>query len=171
MLAAGLALIDSGKKQDFEAFFNRYKGQVYAAAYSVLGDSSLAEDAAMEAFIYLAQVFDKVCSLEPPRCRRYVYLVSRNKAYDLLRCEKRSEADAEYSDELASSVSLSEYDKVQLRDCISRLDRRDSELLYLRYSLGLEYRELASLYGITEPAARKRMQQARQRLKRLLEEG
>ena len=166
------AMIEGVDRDAFDDLFNKYKNRVYAAAYQVLGDKQLAEDAAMETFIYLAENYARLKGSDGKAVDRYIYLVSRSKALDIVRREKKAPPAEELMEETAADEqSFSGFERIVLRDCISRLDRSDRELFYLYYSFGLGHKEIAQLQGISADTVRKRLQLARQRLRRLLEEG
>ena len=55
-----------------------------------------------------------------------------------------------------------------IRTAISRLPRRDAELLLLKYTEDWSYRELAEKLGITESAVEARLHRARQKLRKEL---
>lgn len=52
-----------------------------------------------------------------------------------------------------------------VRDALARLNRRDAEILMLKYTEGWSYRDLAAHLGITEAAVEARLHRARSRLR------
>jgi RNA polymerase sigma-70 factor (ECF subfamily) len=60
---------------------------------------------------------------------------------------------------------LSEERRMQVRKAMSRLPRRDAEILLLKYTEDWSYRELADRMGISESAVEARLHRARQRLR------
>ncbi|MDR3639503.1 MAG: sigma-70 family RNA polymerase sigma factor [Isosphaeraceae bacterium] len=52
-----------------------------------------------------------------------------------------------------------------VREALGRLPERDAEILWLKYSEGLSYRELAQRLGAAESAIETRLHRARQRLR------
>ncbi|WP_419574135.1 RNA polymerase sigma factor [Ruminococcus sp.] len=67
--------------------------------------------------------------------------------------------------------NMSCYEFEFLKGCIKKLKVDDQEILYLKFSCGLEYSEISKTLGITSATARKRLQYAKNRLKILLEKG
>ena len=101
----------------------------------------------------------------------YIVITVRNAATDILRKEKKYKEQLEYTDELDSyGDDMSSYDIVELKDCISRLPQEDKDILYMRAVLELEYGEIARSLGIKPATARKRLQYARERLRKLIGE-
>jgi RNA polymerase sigma-70 factor (ECF subfamily) len=60
---------------------------------------------------------------------------------------------------------LSEERRAQVRTAMSRLGRRDAEILLLKYAEDWSYRELADRLGVSESAVEARLHRARQRLR------
>ncbi len=172
MFTACNTLIDAGDREEFEAFYKKHLRLVYAAAFSVLHDEQLSEDAAMEAFMYIAAHFGHIKALDEAACRRYVYLISRSRATDLLRKESKAGEPAELTDEAAlDDGSLSGYETVHIKDCIMRLSKDERQLLYMSITLDMDSKAIAELLGISPEGARKRLQRARAHLRKLIEEG
>ena len=159
------------ERRSFEELYERYKNRAYAVAYRLLGDTQLAEDAVLEAFFRLAANFSTIRSMEYHKLDYYIVITVRNAATDILRRERKYREQVEYTDELDSyGDDISQYDMVELRDCISRLPQEDKEILYMRAVLELGYSEIARALGIKTATARKRLQYARERLKKLIGE-
>lgn len=159
------------ERRSFEELYDRYKNRAYAVAYRMLGDVHLAEDAALEAFFRLAANFSTIRKMEYHKLDYYIVITVRNAATDILRKEKKYKEQLEYTDELDSyGDDMSQYDIVELRECISRLSQDDKEILYMRAVLGLGFGEIARSFGIKPATARKRLQYARERLRKLIGE-
>lgn len=172
MIAINMSLIDDESDQElFERIFEKYKHRVYSIAFHVLKKEEAAEDAASEAFLYIAKNFAKVKELEKKRLEQYIIMVSSNAAIDVQRREKRHSKLQKLPDEILSDDSLREYDDVLLKNVISELSYEDQEILFLRYSMDLEYKTIAKSLGISASAARKRLQYAKTHLKKRLEGG
>jgi RNA polymerase sigma factor (sigma-70 family) len=74
-----------------------------------------------------------------------------------------SEADTRQADPL--DWLLAEERRVQVRTAVSRLPRRDAEILMLKYTEDWSYRALAERLGVSESAVETRLHRARQRLR------
>lgn len=168
-----MSMIDGEEdRRSFDALYEKYRDRAYAVAYKLLGDPQLAEDAALEAFFRLAGNFSTIRDMEYHKLDYYIVITVRNAATDILRKEKKHRELLEYNDSLDSGGSdISQYDIIELKDCISRLPQEDKDILYMRSVLGLEYSDIAAALGIKQAAARKRLQYARNRLKKLMGEG
>jgi RNA polymerase sigma factor (sigma-70 family) len=74
-----------------------------------------------------------------------------------------SEADNRDPDPLG--WLLAEERRSQVREAMTRLGRRDAEILMLKYVENWSYRELAEHLGVSESAVETRLHRARQRLR------
>jgi RNA polymerase sigma-70 factor (ECF subfamily) len=154
----------------FEKLYNKYKNKVYAISYNILKNEQLAEDAASDTFLSLAKSFQKIKNYEHHKLDYYIVISSKNTAIDMLRKEKDNMSVTTYNDDLLlSNENMVKYDYVHLKECIKQLTYTDREILYLRFSCGMEYSEISRTLGIGTSAARKRLQYAKDKLKRLLE--
>lgn len=170
MIVVNMSLIDEeSDKELFEKLFEKYKYRVYAIAFHILRSEGAAEDAASETFLYIARNFERIKTLEKKKQEQYIIIVSRNTAIDVQRREKRHTKTQKLPDELLSNDSLREYDDILLKNVIGELSDEDQEILYLRYSLELEHKTIAKSLGISVSAAQKRLQYAKEHLKKRLE--
>lgn len=168
-----MALIDDEEdKKAFERLYYKYENKVYAISYGILKNEQLAEDATSDTFLSLAKCFRKINNLEYHKLDYYIVITSRNSAKNLLRKEKDNLMTVSYDDDLYfSNDNISGYGRVFLKECIERLTDNEQEILFLKFSCGLEYDEISKALGITVSAARKRFQYAKDRLKKLLGKG
>lgn len=167
-----MALLDEEDNKPFNALYEKYKDRAYAIAYSILEDSFLADDATVEVFISLAKNFKIVKKLNYHKLDYYIVITSRNTAINMLKKEKKHMKMKSYNDDLyLADDNLKAFDYVFLKLCISKLRFNDQQVLYLRYTARLEYKEIAATLGISSAAARKRVQLAKARLKKLIEDG
>lgn len=174
MLAICLALIDDEEdKVSFENLYYKYRGQAYAIAYDILKNSALAEDACSEAFFSIAKVYTRIQHLKPLQLEKYVLLTIRNKARNLCRDEKKHREVLPINEAVISLKDdvMSQYNINVIHECIKKLSDTDREILYLRVTLGFGYHDIAQHLGISQAAARKRLEYARKNLSKLLTEG
>ncbi len=172
MLAVNLLLNDECERSEFEKLYNEYKNEAYYIAYKILDDSALAEDAVADGFLSLAGNFRTFSSLDADKKHGYIIVTIRNSARMILRKNRHHRDDLEYIDEqYTPDEDINRYDRLWIKECVSRLCREDAQILYLRYALELDHKQIARLLGISQTASRKRLQKARQRLAEKLKEG
>lgn len=173
MLAVCLTLIDNDEdKKAFEKLYNKYKNKVRAISFDILKNEQLAEESTSDTFLSLAKCFQKIKKLEYHKLDYYIVITSRNMAKNILKKEKENLMMVSYDDNsYFANENMSGYDQGFLKECIEKLTDNDQEILYLKFSCGLEYPEISKALGITAATARKRLQYAKDKLKILLENG
>lgn len=173
MIAVSMALIDDEKdKKAFEKLYYEKRNMMYAVAFKILGNVSLAEEAVSDAFLSIAKNFQTVSVLNVHKLQKYLIITVRNAANMILRKEKNALDELPLDDEYVSDEDITEHDHDRIKKCMAKLEQIDKEIIYLRYSLELDHRQIAAALGISTAASRKRLQKARHRLKQILtEEG
>ena len=100
MLILYMMIDDPDDRKSFERFYKKYTTKVYSIAMSIIKNEQLAEDAAANTFFYFAKNYDKIKSIDESKIERYIYIVSKNKAFDILKAERRGIEMMEYNDEI-----------------------------------------------------------------------
>lgn len=72
-------------QEKFEAIYTKYREMMYHVAFEVLGDESEAEDAVHLAFVHIAENIGKLDAVDSPRTKKFLSLLSKDKAFGLLR--------------------------------------------------------------------------------------
>ena len=156
------------EKIKFEELYDKYRGFMLKVASRVLRGEQDAEDAVHNAFMSLAKNMALVPELDSLKLRGFLYIVTENKAVDILRERKRRDLE-ESLDEDQPLFAPADDGEQGLAWCISRLPPRYQEVILLKYSHGYTTREIASILGISFAAASKLDQRAKARLKELCE--
>lgn len=165
--AAIMTILEYADIPIFEELYNRTRNKAYAEALDMLGDASLAEDCVSEAFLSVAKNLSTVSGLTQKQQLRYVMICVRNAASDMLKKKKSAPCTELIDEELPLPTEGSEYSLVEWKECLRRLGQTDMDILYLRYILGLDYRQISSMLGISEGAARTRLYTAKAHLREL----
>ena len=169
MLSAYMALIDdAGQRAQFERFYYDSRNAAMRIALAVLHNSSIAEEAVSESFMKLAKCFQNVHNLSSHDLESYFVIIVRNTSINMLRTETR--IDEVRFDDALDYNDLPDADAQRLNECVALLPENDQELLFMRFTLCLGYREIAQALSISEEAARQRVRYVKGKLKRLLEE-
>lgn len=160
-------------KTKAERLYYAYRRQMFAAAYEILGDSTLAEEAIQNSFEKIIKSRCKINEKDEKRVRALLRLVCRNAAVDILRKNKRVyELREDFPDEESGDIAdiiVSKENLTELLDCIDSLRPVYRDVMLLKFYHGYENREIAKMLGITEDAVRKRIERGRRELKALLE--
>jgi RNA polymerase sigma factor (sigma-70 family) len=146
----------------FREVARRYGGLVYGACLHHLSRPELAEDAAQAVFLTLARKAGRVrikTSLVP-----WLYEVAKRECRGVLRAERRRSSREMPLDE-AIPAPTDHVDEA-LFGALDALTGPEREVIVLRFVQGLSLAEVGKTQGISEDAARMRIQRALGRLRR-----
>lgn len=178
MLALYLGMIETPEeKLAFEDLYNTYKGKMFSLAYSVLKNHHNAEEAVSQAFFTAARNFAKISELTPVQQGAYLKITVKNAAIDIYRKETNARSTpleeiedyAAASDDVSDEV-LSEMNYNSVVEAIRSLPEQYAECLYLFHVRDLSVKDIAAHLYIEPEAVKKRLQRARQKLRKILEE-
>jgi len=132
-----------------EEIFRRYSGAVYSVALRVLHDRGQAEDVLQEVFLQLWR-HPLVFVQQRGSLGGWLVVVARNRAIDLLRRRKPTDAVEEVT--LASSLNVADEAErnttmQKVRQAIAELPDEQRKTLELAYFEGLSHTEIASRTG------------------------
>lgn len=169
-------LTGSARRDKLCALYEAYRQPMYRAAFAVLKEPYLAEDAVHNAFLRLAADPERVGGTDEPRTKGYLIIMARNAAIDIYNQDKKQIPSEEIDDALADvqDVELeTESRAVQEEVCrmICALDPAYCDILMLKYYHELEDAEIAQALGISLNLARVRLHRARNKLKQKLREA
>jgi RNA polymerase sigma factor (sigma-70 family) len=153
--------------QAFAALVERHAGWVYAAAYRQLRDHHLAEDAAQAVFVLLSQ---RIYRMKPDqKLSGWLFLALGYIVKTMQRSQRRRRgherlAAMQHPEVVEDRPALAG----ELDAAVARLPREYRTAVLLRFYQGLEIAAIANQLGITEAAARKRLERAIEHLRRRL---
>lgn len=158
------------KSQDaFRRLMERHLPMVYSAACRMVCDSGLAQDVAQKVFLTLAE---KGSSIKAPQVvGGWLYNTTRNIAMHTVRAEQRRRE----REQIAASMRTQEPEETtarilaDLEPAMAELDAADRDALVLRYFENRSLRDVGSELGVSEDAARMRINRAEERLRRIFE--
>lgn len=146
----------------FTKLYDLHSKVMLRCAYGLLNDMGEAEDAVQEAFMALSRNASLIDEADSSRTRGLVLVITRHKAYDILRKRRPSEelrdelrADTELVD-MADLMIEAEVRSIALRE-IGALDHIYRNVLYCRYALDLSPKETAKLLGCKGATVRSRL--------------
>lgn len=158
-----------GDTQVFNRIVERFQDMAYASAYAMIGDVHLAEDSAQEAFLeaYLnlpklrepaafASWFRRIIVKQVDRLTRGKYLVSSP-----LDTVADTAIDSHSPGEIAEANEVSE----RVQRAISLLPERERFVVVLFYGTGYALKDIATFLELPLTTVKKRLYDARQRLK------
>lgn len=147
---------------------------VFVLCRSILRERTLAEDVAQDVF---ASAFEKLAGFRlEASARTWLLTIARNRCIDHLRragrepvelTEEGDESERTADDAPLPPELLSR--RVDVDAALGQLLENERALVVLRYRHGLEYPELASVFGIKEGTVRMRLSRALTRMRETLE--
>lgn len=189
MLQLYLQLLNTCSEQEkFKQLYETYHRLMHWEALRVLQDRQLAEDAVQESFLRMIKNFHKIGEISCPQTKRFVVIIVRNAARNLLAKESRLRSMQAYdvpgdAGEVDPAASMWEnlskgFDETpdavlhkEIIQTVQSLPDWAAEVLLLSAVHGCSTRELASVLGITIEAAKKRLQRARVLFRNKMKEG
>lgn len=173
MLTLYLSLIDGeNDKEKFEKIYKNYSALMLSRAYEILHDSSLAEDAAHNAFVRILKNIDKLDDSGSLKTKSYVMIVLENTAKTMY--VKRSRQKIyELDESVPNTVNVERETETKLTaeivaEKIAELPEKYRDVIVLKFLNGLDDGEIASALGISRTAVRKRLQRSREKLRELM---
>lgn len=164
-------------EEKYQFIYEKYWRLIFYIANTILEDYELAEDAMQNTLFYLALNFKKIreFDMEDTKVKNYICIVAKHKALDIVRKRKKEKmvnieeyipiANFNMEEKVIQSLEIQE-----ILEVIRSFPQIDKELLelYLVY----EYRsiEIAKLTGLSYVQTRKRLQRAKEKLKKRLGE-
>jgi RNA polymerase sigma-70 factor (ECF subfamily) len=157
----------AGGPEAFGPIVERYQRAVFAVALSRLGDFHEAEDTAQQVFIEAFQRLGKL--RDPARLGAWLRSATVNRCIDLLR---RNKEDLGLDPEELASHSPLPDEKLERKEvqgqvmaAISRLPPKQRETVTLFYISGHSIQEIARLQGVPAGSIKRRLHDARARLR------
>ncbi|MGC4043927.1 MAG: RNA polymerase sigma factor [Armatimonas sp.] len=156
-----------GDRDAFAMLFFRHEPRLLAFLTRFMGNSSLAEDAAQEAF---ADAWRYRAGYDPKRrpFRVWLFALGANAARSELSRRKRRAETAEIPEVPTADTTTTVLLRSLVRDALASLPEPQRLVLVLTVYEGYSYREAAQVIGGTEIAARVLSHRARQVLKKRL---
>ena len=170
----------AGDLAAFEALVHRYSRPLYHFAYRFVGNAEDAHDVAQAVFL---QLYAHLPAVKLDRSLRpWVFQIARNKAIDILRARRQTLfSDLERGEDELSPLeqlpdlrplpeALFEHADLQriLGEAIRHLPPRYREVVALRYTTDLTFKEMGEVLGMPENTVKTLFQRAKARLRAAL---
>ena len=125
MLIIYLSALDTNEEKDyFEWMYLEYKQKMYGIAYSILHNEQDSEDAVHQAFLKMADNFQKIISIPRQELPSYIVIIIRNTSINIYNQNKRNNEHLSELRDDQPAVDIDFFEKIdyeQLTKVISRL--------------------------------------------------
>ena len=171
--ATQLRPVPRGGLEGLETLFQQHYDQIYRTAYRITGSPSDAEDVLQTIFLRLAG--SKEQRDLSPSPGSYLHRAAVNASLDLMRSRSRSrsvpfeDVDAAVLQSPILNPEAQHADKEMnklLRQAVSQLGTRASEVFVLRYFEGYDNGEIAEMLGMSQMVVAVTLHRARVRLRK-----
>jgi RNA polymerase sigma-70 factor, ECF subfamily len=159
-IAERAPLLAGAASESFESLYERSFPRVYAYVASLLRDRAAAEDVTSQAF---ERAYRKRHRYRPSRgtAEAWVFGIARNAALDELRRRKRGARLETDPEDVAADSPEDQVERVFrreiLRAALAGLDKRERDLVALKFAGGLSNSEIAEVLGTSESNAGTRL--------------
>ena len=155
------------QKPKAEQLFKKYWHLMCHIAMEILQNPADAEDAALQALLYLLSHMDKLGDIDSPSTKAYVALTAKHRAIDLYRSRPHCEP-LDVSNMKAAQVHP---ERLGVMEAISQLSPRDRDVLLLRFWAGYTTEEIGGMFHIKKDAVQKAIWRAKKKLAEKLSES
>lgn len=161
-------LSDPVKQEAFKRVFNTYRNIVYSVAYSYLKNSSDANDIMQDVFLKYYQNMDSIT--EEGSVRPWLVRVTANCCKNVMRSGWFSRVFfPENFEDIPYEQDFGE--KSELYSAVMQLPEKERIPIHLFYYEGCSAHEISEMLSVKESTIRVRIMRAREKLKKILEEG
>ncbi len=163
-----------GEQYALEHIYHTYVDVLYRYGQKFTPDTNLIKDAIHDLFFDLIRTrsklgeTDNICFYLMRALRRRIAVVLQKAQSPMVSEDWQLEAHIAYSieDELIDKELLTEREKI-IRDALGKLQPRQREILYYRFTCNFDYDEICDLMNLKYDSARKLVFRSLQSLKRI----
>ncbi len=149
-----VSMFTDGDRRAFEEFYKRYHHGLMRFIMSYCRDKNLAEDVVQDVFVKL--IGFKVRAGLVRNIKSYIYASALNRCRDIVKKEQKNTALGDNgSNQSVTDDSAAEHIDIEIMNKnIQNLPERQKEVLLLRTESDLQFKEIASILGISENSAK-----------------
>ncbi len=170
MLLFYLSLIEAAEdKSKFERLYYEYKKLMKYIAKDMLKDEYLAEDAVHEAFIKLTRHINGIDENDRHKTKAFIVIIVKSVCLDMLRKDKRDKSFSLEEIDNMGYVGNDLFENIELEHLYSTIESLSDtyrEVIELKVYYDLTDKEISDILCINNATVRKRLQRAREILKK-----
>ncbi len=170
-----------GEEAAFEALVTRHKDKVYSHIFFMVKEDALAEDIFQDAFIKVVRTLKEGKYNEEGKFLPWVLKIAHNLVIDHFRKKKKMNplhsteendifAFIEHGDPLVDEKMFTDQRVEMLRDLVRDLPQEQKEVVIMRHSLKMSFKEIAARTDVSINTALGRMRYALINLRKMVGE-
>lgn len=176
-MIAFLDLLDTEEEKiKFTDLYNSYKDLLYWIAMQKVNNIEDAEECVQDTFLYVVKNFHKIGVVDSKQTKCYLSTIVTGFAIDIYNDSVKKDFVSNDNEDAENGLSELEYfenfNSFEIASVIDEiLDDESKVYLYLKYIYGYKSREIAEIYKVNDTFVRKKLQYAREKLKKHLGKG
>ena len=164
MMSLYLSALDTEDSRSlFEQWYIQYRQTMYAVAYGILHNREDSEDAVHQAFMNLAEHFEKARSIPETEIKAYIIIITRNTAINFYRKNKAEAEHVTVLEDDSKTVDVDFFAHIEYDALVKAISG-----LFLRYLQEFSPKEVSDMLGISAVSVRKRTERAKKLLQAAL---
>lgn len=173
MIGIFLSVIEAqNDKEKFIKLYDTYKDLLYWVAFGKTNNSQDAEECVQETFFYVAKHFEKIGDVHSKRTKCYLVTIVTGFAIDVYNKSKKFSSLSIDDKSIYSIEDFNAFDKFELLSAFDKvLDEESKVFLYLKYIYGYKSAEIAEMYCVNDTYVRKKIQYAKEKLRKYFDES
>ncbi len=166
MIPMAIMMISNEEDRDFiKRLFLENEVAMFIAANNVVRDYHIARDMVSEACVVMINKIEYLRKIDEDKRTSYIIAIARNNALMYLRKQKREmnffaegkymlDAEINAAQEQVDSMLIAEADMQTVRETLSKIHKKDSDLLRMKYFENVSDAEIAQRIGIGAASVR-----------------
>ncbi len=169
MILLFINLFNDDERSLINILYNEYKHAMFDAAYDIIHDECLSEDAIHTAFVNVSDHLHKLTDVKSNRTKAYLLTVVKNAAKKIYNKRKNVVLDGTVEHRTAQMTVWpdpqthlqSKLSHERMVECLYKMKPKYRDVLLMKFYFGHKNEDIAKILGITESNVRKRLQRAR----------
>lgn len=173
MIGLFLNLLDTQtEKEKFIELYDTYKDLLYWIALKRTNCNEDAEECVQETFFYIAKHFEKINDVNSKKTKIYLSTIVTGFAINIYNHSNRTDIiKIDNENETTDLKYFENFQKIELLSVLNKaLDEESRVFFYLKYLYNYKSKEIAEVYKVKDSYVRKKLEYARRKLRKQLEE-